>query len=54
MDPTLVAGMISAMVLQKNRALPSPKRRKDGMRLRLQALAIAIVVASRLKGVSTD
>lgn len=38
------------MVRQKNMALPSPKRVRDGRKLKLQALAIALVVASRLKG----
>lgn len=41
------------MVRQKNMALPSPKRVRDGRKLKLQALAIALVVASRLKGDST-
>lgn len=45
----MVAVMDAAMVLPKNRALPSPKRVREGTKLKLQALAIAIAVASRLK-----
>lgn len=45
----MVAVMDAAMVLPKNRALPSPERVREGTKLKLEALAIAIAVASRLK-----
>lgn len=50
----MIVVMESAMVLQKNRALPSPKRLREGMKLKLQALVIALAVASRLKADSTE
>lgn len=54
MEPTVVAMMDSAIVLQKNKAHPSPKRVREGPKLNLQALAIAVAVASRLKGNLTE
>lgn len=42
------------MVLQKKSALPSPKRLIEGTKLNLQALAIAIVMALRLRVDRTD
>lgn len=54
MEPTGVAVMDWVIVWQKNRALPSPKGVRDGRKLKLQALAIALAVASRLKGDSTQ
>lgn len=41
MDPTLVAAVVSAMVLQKEMSLPSLRGHKEGMKLKLQVFEIA-------------
>lgn len=54
MEPIEIALMDAAMVLHKNMAPPSPKRLREGTKLKLQALAIALAVASRLEGDSIE
>lgn len=54
MHPILVAVMASTMVLQKNRALPSMKGHREGMKLKLMVFAIVMAVASKLRVASTQ